>query len=90
MEDSILVWVLIIVVAHNIWSVWCSTKPLVHKKIHKLLINMAFKKACPNFKKGLKMAFGLLRINDCISENCFTLRSLIKRIKDSNNLIGAE
>jgi hypothetical protein len=40
-----------------------STKPHVHKKIHEFYINMAFTIACPNFKKGLKMAFGLLGIN---------------------------
>jgi hypothetical protein len=28
-------------------------------KIHEFLINMALTRACPNFKKGLKMAFGL-------------------------------
>jgi hypothetical protein len=39
-----------------------STKPHVHKKIHEFLINMAFTMACPNFKKGLKMAFGALGI----------------------------
>jgi hypothetical protein len=39
-----------------------STKPHVHKKIHEFLINMAFTMACPNFKKGLKMACGPLEI----------------------------
>jgi hypothetical protein len=39
-----------------------STKLDVHKKIHEFLINMAFTMACPNFKKGLKVAFGLLGI----------------------------
>jgi hypothetical protein len=34
-----------------------STKPLVHNLIHEFLINMVFTMACPNFKKGLKMAF---------------------------------
>jgi hypothetical protein len=34
-----------------------SNKPHVHKKIHEFLINMAFTIACPNLKKGLKMAF---------------------------------
>jgi hypothetical protein len=38
----------------------------------------------------MKMAFGPLGINDCISEGRFTLRSLVKRTKDSNNLIGVE
>jgi hypothetical protein len=37
-----------------------NTKPHVHKKIHEFLINMAFTMAYPNFKKGLKMAFGPL------------------------------
>jgi hypothetical protein len=27
------------------------------------LINMAYTMACPNFKKGLKMAFGPLGVN---------------------------
>jgi hypothetical protein len=40
-----------------------STKPHVLKKIHEFLINMAFTMAYPNFKKGLKMAFGLLGVN---------------------------
>jgi hypothetical protein len=40
-----------------------GTKPPVHNLIHEFLINMAFTMACPNFKKGLKMAFGLLGIN---------------------------
>jgi hypothetical protein len=39
-----------------------STKPHFHKKIHEFLINMAFTMACPNFKKGLEMAFGPLGI----------------------------
>jgi hypothetical protein len=39
-----------------------STKPHVHKKIHEFLIDMAFTMACPNFKKGMKMAFGPLRV----------------------------
>jgi hypothetical protein len=38
------------------------TKPHVHKKIHEFLINMAFTMAYPNFKKGMKMAFGLLGV----------------------------
>jgi hypothetical protein len=40
-----------------------STKPHVHNLIHEFLINMAFTMACPNFKKGLKMVFGLLGVN---------------------------
>jgi hypothetical protein len=39
-----------------------STKPHAHKKIHEFFINMAFTMACPNFKKGLKMAFGPLGV----------------------------
>jgi hypothetical protein len=39
-----------------------STKPHVHRKIHEFSINMAFTMACPNFKKGLKMAFGPLGV----------------------------
>jgi hypothetical protein len=38
-------------------SLEASTKLHVHKKIHELLINVAFIIACPNFKKGMKMAF---------------------------------
>jgi hypothetical protein len=29
MGDSILLWYLVIVVAHNIWSVWCSSKMIL-------------------------------------------------------------
>jgi hypothetical protein len=43
-----------------------STKPPIHNLIHEFLINMAFTRACPNFKKGLKMAFGPLGVNLCI------------------------
>jgi hypothetical protein len=39
-----------------------STKPPIHNLIHEFLINMAFTMACPNFKKGLKMAFGPLGV----------------------------
>jgi hypothetical protein len=39
-----------------------STKPSIHNLIHEFLINMAFTMACPNFKKGLKMAFGPLGV----------------------------
>jgi hypothetical protein len=35
-----------------------NTKPPIHNLIHEILINMA----CPNFKKGLKMAFGPLGV----------------------------
>jgi hypothetical protein len=40
-----------------------STKPPIHNLIHEFLINMAFTIACPNFKEGLKMAFGPLGVN---------------------------
>jgi hypothetical protein len=40
-----------------------STKPPIHNLIHEFLINMAFTMACPNFKKGMKMAFGPLGVN---------------------------
>jgi hypothetical protein len=40
-----------------------STKPPIHNLIHEFLINMAFTMAYPNFKKGLKMAFGPLGVN---------------------------
>jgi hypothetical protein len=39
-----------------------STKPHIYNLIHEFLVNMAFTMACPNFKKGLKMAFGPLGI----------------------------
>jgi hypothetical protein len=39
-----------------------STKPPIHNLIHEFFINMAFTMACPNFKKGLKMAFGPLGV----------------------------
>jgi hypothetical protein len=35
-----------------------STKSHVHNLFVDFLINMAFKMACPNFQKGLKMVFG--------------------------------
>jgi hypothetical protein len=50
-----------------------STKPPIHNLIHDFLINMAFTMACPNFKKGLKMAFGPLGVklpNDFIGFVC--------------------
>jgi hypothetical protein len=40
-----------------------EAKPPIHNLIHKLLINIAFTMAYPNFKKGLKMAFGSLGVN---------------------------
>jgi hypothetical protein len=39
-----------------------STKPHVHNLIHEFLINMAFTRAYPNFKKGLKMVSGPLGV----------------------------
>jgi hypothetical protein len=39
-----------------------NTKPPTHNLIHEFLINMTFTMACPNFKKGLKMAFGPLGV----------------------------
>jgi hypothetical protein len=47
----------------KLMHIGASTKPHVHKKIHEFLINMVFTMACPNFKKGLKMAFDPLGIN---------------------------
>jgi hypothetical protein len=32
------------------------------RKFHEFLINIVFTMACPNFKKGLKMAFGPLGV----------------------------
>jgi hypothetical protein len=45
--------------------VWlgASTEPPIHNLIYEFLINMAFTMACPNFKKGLKMAFSPLGVN---------------------------
>jgi hypothetical protein len=40
-----------------------STKSPIHNLIHEFLINMAFRMAYPNFKKGLKMASGPLGVN---------------------------
>jgi hypothetical protein len=39
-----------------------STKSPIHNLIHEFFIIMAFTMACPNFKKGLKMAFGPLGV----------------------------
>jgi hypothetical protein len=49
-------------------SLEVSTKPHVQKEIHEFLINMAFTIAYPNFKKGLKMAFGLLGVKRLLEE----------------------
>jgi hypothetical protein len=43
-----------------------STKSPIHNLIHEFLINMAFTMACPNFKKGLKMAFGPLVVSNAM------------------------
>jgi hypothetical protein len=40
-----------------------STKPPIHNLIHEFFINMVFTMAYPNFKKGLKMAFGPLGVH---------------------------
>jgi hypothetical protein len=39
-----------------------STKPPIDNLIHEISKNMAFTMACPNFKKGLEMAFGPLGV----------------------------
>jgi hypothetical protein len=44
-------------------SLEAGTKSPVHNLINEFLINMAFTMAYPNFKKGLKMAFGPLGVN---------------------------
>jgi hypothetical protein len=46
-----------------------NTKPPIHNLIHEFLINKAFTMACPNFKKGMKMAFGPLGLKSKISPN---------------------
>jgi hypothetical protein len=35
MGDSILLWALVIVVAHSIWSVWCSTNVTIKQVYNK-------------------------------------------------------
>jgi hypothetical protein len=57
-------------------GVKASTKPPIHNLIHNFLINMAFTIACPNFKKGLKMAFGPLGVNLWMKPNGKTKRSV--------------
>jgi hypothetical protein len=47
-----------------------STKPPIHNLIHEILINMAFTMAYPNFKKGMKMAFGPLGVKSKEILNC--------------------
>jgi hypothetical protein len=60
-----------------------STKPPIHNLIQEFLINMAFTMACPNFKKGLKMAFSPLGVKILIlrlflfDNNFFLLSQLI-------------
>jgi hypothetical protein len=39
-----------------------SIKPPIYNLIHEFFINMVFTMAYPNFKKGLKMAFGPLGV----------------------------
>jgi hypothetical protein len=46
-----------------------STKPPIHNLIHEFFINVVFTMACPNFKKGLKMAFGPLGANHSKPQN---------------------
>jgi hypothetical protein len=53
-----------------------STKPPIHNLIHEFLINMAFTMACPNFKKGMKMAFGPLGVNTCIVSTLHVTKSI--------------
>jgi hypothetical protein len=56
-----------------------STKPPIHNLIHKFLINMAFTMACPNFKKGLKMAFGPLGVKGSQgSQNGILIKGILK------------
>jgi hypothetical protein len=50
-----------------------STKPPIHNLIHEFLINMAFTMACPNFKKGLKMAFGPLGVKRKLHEKIISV-----------------
>jgi hypothetical protein len=52
-----------------------SSKPPIHNLIHEFLINMAFTMACPNFKKGLKMAFGPLGVKKEYFEAILSLKS---------------
>ena len=46
-----------------------GTKPPIHNLIHEFLVSMDFTMACPNFKKGLKMAFGPLGFKIHIHEH---------------------
>jgi hypothetical protein len=62
-----------LVILDNVTSFWTISwsrllPPTVGPGPSDLLINMAFTMACPNFKKGLKMAFGPLGVN-CESHN---------------------
>jgi hypothetical protein len=43
-----------------------STKSPIYNLIYEFLINMAFTMAYPNFKKGLKMAFGPLGVKKTV------------------------
>jgi hypothetical protein len=53
-----------------------STKPPIHNLIHEFFINMAFTMAYPNFKKGLKMAFGPLGIKLLVMDAPTNLHSI--------------
>jgi hypothetical protein len=55
-----------------------STKPPIHNLIHEFLINMAFTMAYPNFKKGLKMAFGPLGVKN--DDSCWRIHQAIAQI----------
>ena len=66
-----------------------SIKPHVHKKIHEFLINMTFTMACPNFKKGLEMAFGPLRVilPKWILKNLYSISIWIFELKKKPNFL---
>jgi hypothetical protein len=55
-----------------------STKPPIHNLIHEFFINMVFTMICPNFKKGLEMAFGPLGVN--MLKNTIQVEISFKRI----------
>jgi hypothetical protein len=64
-----------------------STKPPIYNLIHEFLINLAF--TCPNFKKGLKMAFGPLGVNLIhaqvpLNTSIIVIKSNLIRIFSSN------
>jgi hypothetical protein len=59
-----------------------STKPPIYNFIHEFLIEMAFTMACPDFKKGLKMAFGPL---GDFSSSCYKKGKFIRIYNNSKN-----